>query len=447
MAGTFAHQHSQPIPCQYLLVAVARHYSIRSLTLRYALSLALVGLLAVAQYFIEEKEIRASERGRNVSRLHRIELVDLSATLSVLGGMAMFVFRPMARRIQQEMAKIKEAEAHNRTIVETSLDGIITVDEQGRVASSNAAAQKMFQLPAAGLRDYTIRELVPNFSPSDEPKEAAGQRPGGVTFPIDLACCEMRVNEKQMWLVVVRDITERKRLEEAKLQTERLAVVGTMSSKFAHEIRNPLGSITLNLESTRDELEQMAKTGAQVGVPVRDMLESIASEVGRLHRITDGYLQFARFPRARERVQLNELLAQGLSFCESLFREARVAVQSQLDDSLPPVHADKTQLWQAVFNLIRNALEVMPHGGTITVRTLRDGNRALVSVTDTGKGMSPQERAHIFQPFFSTKPSGTGLGLTLIQQIITEHGGTIDCQSAQGKGTTFRIFLPLAAQF
>jgi len=119
-----------------------------------------------------------------------------------------------------------------------------------------------------------------------------------------------------------------------------------------------------------------------------------------------------------------------------------VTLRTQFDATLPSLRVDGEQFWQAVLNLVQNAVEAMPQGGTLTVSTARDGDDVAVKIIDTGKGMSEEERRQVFKPFFSTKQSGTGLGLPLSQQVIVEHGGRIECESVEGKGTTFTIRLP-----
>jgi signal transduction histidine kinase len=244
---------------------------------------------------------------------------------------------------------------------------------------------------------------------------------------------------------ILRDITGRKHLEEEKLRAERLAVIGAMSAKLAHEIRNPLSSITLNIELVRDEVETLSKNNPDAGKESRSLLESLDSEVRRIQRVTEDYLKFARLPKPmRDRVQLNEILDQGLSFLNSLFSATGVTLRTELDHKLPALHADEGQLWQAILNLVRNAIEAMPSGGTLTVRTETHGSCVVLTVADTGKGMTEAECAQVFTPFFSTKVGGTGLGLPLTQQIITEHGGQIRCESAPNQGTTFVIEFPLS---
>jgi signal transduction histidine kinase len=245
-----------------------------------------------------------------------------------------------------------------------------------------------------------------------------------------------------MGLFVFRPMVRRVRQEhEERVRAERLAVIGTMAAKFAHEIRNPLGSIRLNLDSVRDEL------AGNNGTLVPGLLHSIDSEVRRIHRISDGYLQFARLPKGvRLSLSVNEWLPQQLRFCAAEFDQRRIWLCTQFESGLPPVLADAGQLWQAILNIVRNAWEAMPDGGTLTVRTARSRAQVRLEITDTGHGMTEEQCRAAFQPFFSAKEGGTGLGLALTQQIIVEHGGQITCASQPGAGTTFTIRLPLAKE-
>jgi len=220
-----------------------------------------------------------------------------------------------------------------------------------------------------------------------------------------------------------------------------------MSARLAHEIRNPLSSITLNIDLLGDEVETLGRERAGAAEEARSLLRSIDSEVRRIQRVAEDYLQFARMPKPRRaRISLNETISQGISFMESLFAATGVKVETILDDSLPAINGDEGQLWQAVLNLVRNAIEAMPNGGKLTLRTARVRFGVALTVSDTGKGMTEEEHQQIFKPFFSTKPSGTGLGLPLVQQVVAEHGGTIRCESAPGQGTTFIIELPCAEE-
>lgn len=240
------------------------------------------------------------------------------------------------------------------------------------------------------------------------------------------------------------EIQERKRLEVAKLQAERLAIVGTMAAQVAHEVRNPLGSITLNLDLIQKEFNQLAEGNGHSPEEGRGLVLEIREEVSRIQRVIEEYLQFARLPKPQLRpVELNELLGQKLDFMHSEFEHAGVKPLTHFDPAVRTIHADAEQLWQAVLNLIRNSLDAMPNGGELTVGTWREAGQVRLRVTDTGKGMSEEQLKQVFAPFFTTKPNGTGLGLALVQQITSEHGGHVECESTPGKGSTFTIFIPV----
>lgn len=241
------------------------------------------------------------------------------------------------------------------------------------------------------------------------------------------------------------EMAERKRLELAKLQAERLAVVGTMAAEVAHEVRNPLSSITLNLDLVLKEIKKLAGDNERLSHEGRELVGEMHEEIFRIQRVIEDYLQFARLPKPQRRpVALNNLLQQKLAFVNGEFDRANVAVHTHFDPAMREVFADGEQLWQATLNLIRNGLDAMPDGGKLTLGTWSENRQVRLRVTDTGKGMTKQQLQQVFTPFFTTKTKGTGLGLALVQHIVGEHGGYVECESEPGKGSTFTIVLPLS---
>ncbi len=239
------------------------------------------------------------------------------------------------------------------------------------------------------------------------------------------------------------EIQERKRLEVAKIRAERLAMVGTMAAQVAHEVRNPLGTITLNLDLLQKEINKLAEGGNHSPDESREFITEMRGEIHRIQGVLEEYLRFARMPKPQLRpVELNGLLAQKLDFMNGAFESANVKRQTHFDPAVGTISADSGQLWQATLNLIRNSLDAMPDGGELTVSTWREGGQVRLRVTDTGRGMGEEQLKQVFVPFFTTKPNGTGLGLALVQQITNEHGGHLECESRQGKGSSFTIFLP-----
>jgi two-component system, NtrC family, sensor kinase len=229
--------------------------------------------------------------------------------------------------------------------------------------------------------------------------------------------------------------------EQEVVRAERLAAVGKMAAVITHEVRNPLSSIGLNAELLEEELRASGSKEA-VG-----LCGAIVREVDRLTAITEEYLRFARLPRPRlEREQINNIVAGVVEFQREDLAMRGVKVEAELTDLLPAIAADEAQLRQALLNLMRNAADAMRGGGALTVATRRSDDGAVeVEVRDTGAGIPSEHLPRIFEPFFSTKDGGTGLGLALTQQIVAEHGGRIDVASSPGRGTTFTLRLPAAA--
>jgi PAS domain S-box-containing protein len=347
------------------------------------------------------------------------------------------------------------------SIVNDSADVIFMLDNQKRIRAWNRAAERILGWPADEIIGQTVNVIVPpdmqeggELERIDQLLEQQGYchfeterlARDGRRVPVELTLSLLHDphGEAIGRSVILRDITERLRLEEAKVQSERLATIGTMSARLAHEIRNPLSSITLNLDLVGDEMTTLTRLDPAAAKEAQALLKSIGSEVRRIQRVTEDYLKFARLPKLqRQRVDVNEVLRQGLAFLQSLFEATNVTLATKLAARLPPIEADDSQLWQAVLNLVRNAVEAMPAGGTLTLETRVDHTWLEVRVADTGGGMTPAQHQQLFKPFFSTKTGGTGLGLPLTQQIIAEHGGSIVCETAAGEGATFIIRLPV----
>jgi signal transduction histidine kinase len=237
----------------------------------------------------------------------------------------------------------------------------------------------------------------------------------------------------------------RKRAEQARLQAERLATVGIMAAQVAHEVRNPLGSVTLNLDLIDKEIARLAETSGHPAKEAHVLVQEIRGEVHRIRRVIDIYLQFGRLPKPEwQPLAINALLEQKLAFMVGTFDQARVKLRTEFDPALAAIRGDEDLIWEAALNLIKNSIEAMPDGGELCVSTARAEKQALLRFTDTGAGMNPERLAMVFQPFFTTKKQGTGVGLTLVQQIVTEHGGHVECTSVEGRGSTFTIVLPLS---
>lgn len=218
-------------------------------------------------------------------------------------------------------------------------------------------------------------------------------------------------------------------------RAEKLAAMGTLAAGIAHEVNNPLQPVLTSLEITLENLDE--------GVPVdRELLTLAEREVRRIQRLVARLLDFARPDRLGVvALDLNDLINEVLALAGKQLQHAHVSVATDLAP-LSIISGNSDQLKQVVLNLVVNAMQSMPDGGTLTVRTFKRGSDTALSIADTGNGIPADAMPHLFDPFFTTKAHGTGLGLAVSYQIIEAHGGRIEVQSAPGKGSDFTIWLP-----
>ena len=228
------------------------------------------------------------------------------------------------------------------------------------------------------------------------------------------------------------------------LHREQLATVGRMSAQITHELRNPLSSIGLNSELLMEELE-IDSENERLST-ARELLVNIIKEVERLKEITEEYLRFARLPvPERAFVDLNHTAAELLEFVRSEMELAGVKTRLDADPASRPAFADPNQVRAALLNLLRNAREAMgEHGGHVVMRVRSLGDTVTTEVTDTGPGIPEGVSDQLFDPFFSTKPQGTGLGLSMVKQIAEAHGGSVTIERGEASGTTVRLSFPIS---
>jgi len=239
---------------------------------------------------------------------------------------------------------------------------------------------------------------------------------------------------------VLHLIRKNRTLEQSRQSAARASYVGLLASGLAHEIRNPLNAMSMNLQMLEEEL--MAGAAGEV-VDHTELLESSKREIKRLERLVNNFLAFARpAPPRFEPRDLNAIVGEVLTFLEADFSQSGVELRQELEPLLPQVEIDETQFKQALINLLVNARQVLEGGGVVTVRTRAGaGGEVVLEVQDDGPGIPPELRERIFEVFYSRRGGGTGLGLPIARQVIERHGGTIEIDSEQSRGTTFRIRL------
>ncbi|HSR36726.1 MAG TPA: ATP-binding protein, partial [Desulfurivibrionaceae bacterium] len=266
-------------------------------------------------------------------------------------------------------------------------------------------------------------------------------RKDGATFPASISFSVAEIDGQLFFTGIVRDLTEQKAMQRQVLQSERLAVLGQAMAEISHEIKNPL----IMIGGFARQLLMKCK-----GDKERAKLRIISEEVARLERLLAGLRDLYRPQQLFvEDVDLEALLAEVVALVEDEAEGRGVAINATLAPGAVRVRADREKLKQVFLNLVKNSLEALPDGGTITISTRQSADRVEVLVADGGEGIPEEVRKHVFSPFFTTKEQGTGLGLCISKRIIDEHpGGTFTLESREGEGTVVTIGLsPCNAPF
>jgi two-component system, NtrC family, sensor histidine kinase HydH len=235
-----------------------------------------------------------------------------------------------------------------------------------------------------------------------------------------------------------RHLREVKTLEEEMERGERLATVGNLAAAVAHEIRNPLNAVSMGMQRLRVEFEPAPRD------EYLRMVDLVQGEVRRLNVIVEEFLSLARpMPLKREAIAVTALLDEVLSLVESEARAAGIRVVREIPAGLPVLHADRDRIKQVLLNLVLNAIQAMPSGGTLEIGAAAADRTVSVTVADTGSGIAPDVLPKIFEPYVTTRAKGLGLGLAIARRIVEAHGGTIEAESEPGRRTRLRIVLPL----
>jgi signal transduction histidine kinase len=240
--------------------------------------------------------------------------------------------------------------------------------------------------------------------------------------------------------MILRDITKSRRTAQQTIESERLNALTLLAAGVAHEIGNPLNSLHIHLQLMERSVQKLngdAKTELQQSIDIA------RSEVNRLDSIVTQFLRAIRPSRPQLRPEnVNTIVEETVRFFAPEIQDRDIVVEQELRSDLPLLQLDRDQMKQAFYNVIKNSLEAMKRHGTLRIRTDVDDTHIIVSFVDTGGGMSAGNLSRVFEPYFTTKPSGSGLGLLIVRRIVREHGGELSIESSEGKGLTLTIRLP-----
>lgn len=350
------------------------------------------------------------------------------------------------RRSRKEILRERN---FKKTIVENVETGIVTLDAKQRVTSANAPAARILggggSMVETSLSDYLrdwpeILAALPEASPSEGAERwsryITAEREGKV-LTFRLALLPLAGEEEGGRILTVEDLTERVNLRRQMERMERLASLGRLSAGIAHEVRNPLTGVSLLLDELHDRL--LSQPSDQI------LIRRALQEIERLEGLVSALLNFSHLSRSRlEMGNLEEVLSDTLFLIEAQCRRSGVDLTVKVDPALAPFPLDAGRIKQAFLNLLTNALESMPAGGTLDITVECVDAHVRVVVRDSGEGIPPQRLPLIFEPFYTSKEGGTGLGLSITHNIVSDHGGRIEVESRPGEGTVFSLWFPVS---
>jgi two-component system, sporulation sensor kinase E len=378
--------------------------------------------------------------------------------------------------VQNYFLRLAQEKGFLETVFNAIHEGIIVTDSNSRVTYLNDAACKLFGLEAADaigkrlderVRGLDWRSLTQSGEPLSRDMEIFYPENRFINFyivplmiehreAVDVAKPVRGVTEETGYgeasrsaatvggqvghVMILRDITESRRTAQQAIESERMNALTLLAAGVAHEIGNPLNSLHIHLqlmERKAQELDHNAKAELQQSIDVA------RSEVRRLDSIVTQFLRAIRPSQPRLHPEnVNTIVEEAVRFFTPEIQDRDMVVEQELRADLPLLQLDRGQMKQAFYNVIKNSLEAMKRHGTLRIRTDLDDTHVIVTFVDTGGGMSPENLSRVFEPYFTTKPSGSGLGLLIVRRIVREHGGELSIESTQGKGLTLAIRLP-----
>ncbi len=343
-------------------------------------------------------------------------------------------------------------------IFNTLQEGVLVISANGEIEYANHAAHRIIGLGEDELSGAILWRLVPGLRPSLENSldDTAPTLPV-VAREIELSYPEPRsvrlymvpfqnegAGAKRRFAVILSDVTRDKQTTEERIENERTSSILLLAAGVAHELGNPLNSLTVHLQLIDRRLKKLKAPKTKESLALDDSIRVCQDEVRRLDGIISNFLNAIR-PQPPDLADANlaDVLDEVLRFQQQEIEDRGITVEAETPANLPFVKADRNQVKQVFFNLIKNALEAMQSGGCLRIKTRVDDDNLYLLFGDTGAGIKQEDLVRLFQPYHTTKPGGHGLGLMIVQRIMREHGGQVGIESKEGVGTLVTLQFPL----
>jgi two-component system, sporulation sensor kinase E len=373
--------------------------------------------------------------------------------------------------VQNYLLRLAQEKGFLETVFNAIQEGIIVTDSAGRITYLNDAACELFGLAGEDsigkelgerVRGLDWNALTHSGGPVSRDLEIFYPRNRFINFYIVPLLIERRdtavaavadrgpgtaspaTTDQVGYAIIIRDITESRRTAEKTIESERLNALTLLAAGVAHELGNPLNSLNIHLQLME---RQARKLKGKAHDELQQSIDICRGEISRLDSIVSQFLRAIRPSRPQLRPEnINAIVEGAVRFFSAEIEARDIVVETELHSDLPSLQLDRDQMKQAFYNVIKNSFEAMKRRGILRIRTDRDESHVRVSFIDTGGGMSADALSHVFEPYYTTKATGTGLGLLIVRRIVREHGGELAIESAEGKGLTLTIRLPFREQ-